>query len=205
MMKKSHQNGFFWPSFTDLMTSLFFIMLVLYVLTYVKMKYQQLATQEQLDKIKQITAAVKALDKRYFKYDPKFKRYSLTKSIHYASESALIDPADTAYLRQVGNSLNTLIDTLKEKYKGQDIRYIVIVEGMSSRDQYIRNFQLSYDRAQSIRVLWISRHIRFDPAICELQISGSGTEGVGRDTADERRNQRILIQIVPKIGDIDTN
>ena len=34
-MKKS--NDSFWPSYTDLMTSLFFIMLVLYVLTYVRL------------------------------------------------------------------------------------------------------------------------------------------------------------------------
>jgi len=202
---KSKSNSFFWPSFTDLMTSLFFIMLVLYVLTYVKMKYQQKATQEQLDKIKQITSAVKALDTNYFHYDAQFKRYSLTKAIHYASESAVIDPADTAYLRQVGHSISSLINTLKEKYKGQDISYIVIIEGMASRDQFIKNFQLSYDRAQSIRVLWITRHIHFDSAICELQISGSGTEGVGRDMQDEKKNQRILIQIVPKIGDLAGN
>ena len=36
MKKKS--EGFFWASFTDLMISLFFIMLVLYVLTFVRLK-----------------------------------------------------------------------------------------------------------------------------------------------------------------------
>ena len=29
------KEGFFWPGYTDLMTTLFFVMLVLYALTYV--------------------------------------------------------------------------------------------------------------------------------------------------------------------------
>lgn len=202
-MKKKNQDGFFWPSFTDLMTSLFFIMLVLYVLTYVKMIYQHWATEEQLKKIKQITEAVKALDKNYFRYDPVYKRYQLTRNIHYASEQSIISAEDTDYLVGAGLSISKLIDSLHKLTGTEDTRYIVIVEGMSSKDQYIKNFQLSYDRAQSIRVLWIRHHIKFDPAICELQISGSGLGGVGRDPVEEK-NQRILIQIVPKIGDVTT-
>ena len=51
---KGKGSDFFWPSFTDLMTSLFFIMLVLYVLTYLKLTNQQKATEQQLNKIKEI-------------------------------------------------------------------------------------------------------------------------------------------------------
>ncbi|TSJ36552.1 OmpA family protein [Mucilaginibacter corticis] len=200
-MKKQAQDGFFWPSFTDLMTSLFFIMLVLYVLTFIKMKIQQEVTEQQLNKIKQITAAVKALDTNYFRYDPVFKRYQLTRNIHYSSQAAVISPVDTTYLVNAGMSISKLLVHLHQLTGTEDTRYIVIVEGMSSKDQYIKNFQLSYDRAQSIRVLWIRHHIKFDPAICELQISGSGIGGVGRDP-DENKNQRILIQILPKIGDV---
>jgi hypothetical protein len=203
-MKKNNQDSFFWPSFTDLMTSLFFIMLVLYVLTYIKLKYQQKATEEQLNKIKQITAAVKALDTNYFRYDPVYKRYKLTRTINFGSQKADIAVQDTNYLVDVGNSVSRLIDTLHHRYAGQDIRYIVIIEGMSSNDNYNHNFLLSYQRAQAIRVLWIRHKILFDPAVCELQISGSGTGGVGRD-ANEEKNQRILIQIVPKIGDLSLN
>jgi len=35
---KGKSSGFFWPSFTDLMTSMFFIMLVLFVLSYARLK-----------------------------------------------------------------------------------------------------------------------------------------------------------------------
>ena len=73
-------SGFFWPSFTDLMTSLFFIMLVLYVLTYLKLTNQQRATEQQLNKIKEIQAAVKELPQDYFQYDSEYKRFSLVQN-----------------------------------------------------------------------------------------------------------------------------
>jgi N-glycosylase/DNA lyase len=74
-------SGFFWPSFADLMTSLFFIMLVLYVLTYLKLTNQQRATEQQLNKIKEIQAAVKELPQNYFQYDSIYKRFSLVQNI----------------------------------------------------------------------------------------------------------------------------
>ena len=33
-------------------------------------------------------------------------------------------------------------------------------------------------------------------------ISGSGEGGAGRDPIDEEKNQRFLIQIIPKIGEL---
>lgn len=200
---KGNNSGFFWPSFTDLMTSLFFIMLVLYVLTYVKLEYQRKATDNQLQKIRQIQAAVKELPKQYFAYDSLYKRFSLVKNIEFETQKDVIKPQYTDYLVKVGTAIKTLIDTLKIKYSGQDIKYVVIIEGMSSRDQYIENYPLSYKRAQAIRVLWIQNNIRLDQSVCEVQVSGSGTGGIGRyPMGQDKQNQRILIQIVPKIGGI---
>ena len=81
------------------------------------------------------------------------------------------------------------------------MRYLIIVEGMASRDAYADNFQLSYRRALALNRFWIAHHIHFDPEICEVLIAGSGTEGVGRYGGnEEHRNQRFLIQIVPKVS-----
>jgi hypothetical protein len=62
---KGKDSGFFWPSFADLMTSLFFIMLVLYVLTYLKLtnerriiENQKKVTEQQLNKINEIQKAL---------------------------------------------------------------------------------------------------------------------------------------------------
>lgn len=83
-----------------------------------------------------------------------------------------------------------------------DIRYLVVIEGMSSRDNYPLNYELSYERSLALFRFWEQHAIRFDPAICEVQIAGSGIGGVGRYSGkNEFKNQRFLIQVVPKIGE----
>lgn len=202
-MSKSKKESFFWTSFTDLMTSLFFIMLVLYVLTYLRLSSQQKATQQQLDKIKEVQAAVKELPRQYFSYDSAYKRFSLVQNIEFDNGKDAIHNNDVNYLINVGNSIRQLIDTLKNKYQKEDIKYVVLIEGMSSLDNYPDNFQLSYRRAWAVQKLWQQKGIMPDQAVCEVQIAGSGTGGIGRfPSNEERKNQRILIQIIPKIGDI---
>lgn len=199
---RKYKDDFFWPSFADLMTSLFFIMLVLYLLTYASLRKQQKATQEQLRRIREVQRAVSALDKRYFRYDSTYKRFTLTRQISFPkSESVINDPSDRKYLIQVGFNIQRLIKDLHQKYRSGSISYMVIIEGMSSNDAYADNFELSYRRALALYRLWQSVGIKLDASMCELQIAGSGTAGVGR-SAEEYQNQRFLIQIIPKIGTI---
>jgi outer membrane protein OmpA-like peptidoglycan-associated protein len=201
---KAKGATFFWPSFTDLMTSLFFIMLVLYVLTYLKLTNQQKATEQQLNKIKEIQAAANALPPEYFVPDSINKRFSLRKSPEFFTKTDIFkNKNDKVYLIKVGNSIRRLIDTLKTKYSDQDIKYIILIEGMSSFDNYGDNFPLSYKRALAVKKLWDDNGIILNQSVCEIQIAGSGTGGIGRfSSSEEVKNQRILIQIVPKIGEI---
>jgi outer membrane protein OmpA-like peptidoglycan-associated protein len=207
---KGKSSGFFWPSFADLMTALFFIMLVLYVLTYLKLsnerriiEKEKKATEQQLIKIKEIQAAVKELPKEYFQYDSIYKRFSLVQNVEFEKGKDIIKPKDKVYLIEVGNSIRKLINDLKTKYAQQDIKYVVIIEGMASNDNFSDNFPLSYKRAWAVLKLWQEQNIVLDPTVCEIQVAGSGTEGIGRfPNKEEFKNQRILIQIVPKIGEI---
>ena len=73
-------KSFFWASYADLMTSLFFIMLVLFILTTVMLKRQvgeiekiKEATEEQMEKIKEIENAVNEIDTTYFAYNNEHK------------------------------------------------------------------------------------------------------------------------------------
>lgn len=207
---KGKSSGFFWPSFADLMTALFFIMLVLYVLTYLKLsnerriiEREKKVTEQQLNKIKEIQAAVKELPKEYFQYDSIYKRFSLVQNVEFEKGKDIIKPNDKEYLIDVGNSISKLINDLKTKYAQQDIKYVVIIEGMASNDNFSDNFPLSYKRAWAVLKLWQKQNIELDPTVCEIQVAGSGTEGIGRfPHKEEFKNQRILIQIVPKIGEI---
>jgi outer membrane protein OmpA-like peptidoglycan-associated protein len=201
---KHKESNFFWTSYTDLMTSLFFVMLALYILTVAVLRNQQKATEEQLNKIKEIQRATKDLPKQYFEYQPDYKRFTLKTQISFPPKSYEIPEHDFNYLIRVGLSIQTLVNTLKVKYKNTDIKYLILIEGMASKDNYDYNYQLSYERALSLYKFWKKYKVNLDPSVCEVIISGSGIEGVGRfKGSDEYKNQRFLIQIIPKIGEIE--
>lgn len=204
---KYKESNFFWTSYTDLMTSLFFVMLALYILTVAVLRNQQKATEEQLNKIKEIQNATKALPEEYFQYQPEYKRFTLKTQINFSAKSSRIPSSDYEYLIGVGRSIQKLVDTLKVKYKNTDIKYLIVIEGMASKDNYRNNYQLSYERALALYDFWNDKRvqIKLDPSICEVIISGSGVGGVGRfeKQSEEYKNQRFLIQIIPKIGKIE--
>ena len=50
---KEKKHDFFWPSYADLMTSLFFIMLVLFVLTVMMLKAEQKNLIQQKEEAEQ--------------------------------------------------------------------------------------------------------------------------------------------------------
>jgi hypothetical protein len=200
-------NSIFWISYSDLLTSLFFVMLVLFVVSVGYLKYEQGATKKVLDKIKALDTAVTKLPKGYFRYDSRFRRHELAHPVsQFDKGSALINPAVVDSLVDVGKSINKLIKDLHQnrEYKEFDIKYLLIIEGMASQDNYPENFQLSYLRSKALYDLWkdnLEDEIIFDPNFCEIQIAGSGTDGIrAYHGKEEAKNQRFQIQIVPKIG-----
>ena len=203
-MKK--KNNIFWISYSDLTTSLFFIMLVLFVLTTGYLNSVLNTTRTQLKKMKELQAAVKELPQEYFTYQPKYKRFKLNKEIHFDAGSAHIKKKYHAYLKNVGYSILKLVNNLSndERYKKFDIKYLIVIEGMASKDSYKYNYELSYRRSLALYRFWKKNNIIFDPKICEVQIAGSGTDGIREFSgADEKKNQQFLIHIIPKIGKIE--
>ena len=222
-MGKQSAGSHFWPSYSDLMTSLFFLMLVMFVLTIISLRNTILETErlrqvseEQLRNVQQIQEAVNQLPVDYFEEDATNKRWILKKSYSPSFRAADYDIKvlnDTTKLIEVGSSLMGVIKQLnimKEdpKYKDMDITYLVVIEGMASKDSYYDNDALSYKRALSLYYLWKRNGISFEKSQCEVQVSGSGIRGRGRFNSDgnnpeeEVKNQRIMIQIVPKIGNL---
>lgn len=217
-----NKESFFWVSYSDMMTSLFFIMLLLFLLSsggmYIMKRRadaQREATEKEMKKIDEIREAANQLPADFFELDVN-KRWSLKKEFapQFAARDAHINPNDTASLINVGQSLIEVVKNLNEKkqdenFKNLDISYLVVIEGMASMDRYYDNDRLSYTRALSLYYLWKRNGIDFEKTQCEVQISGSGVRGFGRYNADgahpedEWKNQRILIQIIPKIGKID--
>ena len=77
------KKTFFWASYADLMTSLFFVMLVLFTVTVGVLAKEKNVVQEELDKIKEIEAATQNVDKKYFSYNAKYKKHILKIEVNY--------------------------------------------------------------------------------------------------------------------------
>ena len=94
----------------------------------------------------------------------------------------------------------------------KNVSYIIVVAGSASRTgRTDRNYSLSYQRAYSLYKYWRDNlGIDFDAKkyhdLIELQIAGNGTGGVGRLVSDDsgynRKNQRFIINIIPKLGEL---
>ena len=133
-MSKSRKQNFFWVSYSDLMTSLFFIMLLLFVLASGGMYLDKQATEEQLHKIEEIQEAVKQLPTQYFEEDVENHRWTLKKEFSPAFKDGrdnIYTLNDTTKLIEVGNSLIEVIkklNCLKEttKYKNMSISYLLV-------------------------------------------------------------------------------
>ena len=57
------KESFFWTSYSDLMTSLFFVMLVLFILVIVLLHKRMEATEAQLQEIKKVEQSTKDLSR----------------------------------------------------------------------------------------------------------------------------------------------
>ncbi|MCX6318978.1 MAG: OmpA family protein [Bacteroidetes bacterium] len=220
---KHTSHGFFWPSFTDLMTSLFFVMLVLYVLTVLKLNTTIKLQKEKLSIIEAVEENLKPLktDTLLFAYEGAYKRFKLAFDVKFNKDKYDIDqddhllyPEETRQkIVDAGNKLKTVVDRLKKAKESdsklKNVSYIIVISGYASKDNTDRNhnYELSYKRALTLWSYWKENYIDFESPkykdLIDLHIAGNGWGGVGRlPAAMEENNQRFLIQIFPKIGDI---
>ena len=160
-----------------------------------------LVMEEEFRKLKEIEEAISKLDSRYFAYQPQYKRHVLKSDVQFSTGSAIIKQEYHQMLENAGVALKTLMDSLESSL---NIKYLLVIEGSASKDNYSRNFELSYERALQLKKLWNRQGVEFDEDKIQVIISGSGTGGIGRVQGNERLNQRFLIYIIPKVGTIDT-
>lgn len=195
----------FWPSYVDLMTSLFIIMLVLFVFSYAafSVEKQKLVVEaSNYRRLVQIDAAIGALkEKGGFDYDQKYKRYLFHQDVDFKTGDATIDPKYYPQLISGGRAIGEVVQSLKKAHPNEGVRYLIIIEGMASKDGFPGNYELSYKRALALYQFWDERNIALDKDVCEVLVAGSGTGGVGRHpSSEEAKNKRFLIQIIPKFA-----
>ena len=204
-----NRNNTFWLSYSDLMTSLFFIMLVLFIVCVVKMKGINNAKEEQIRKIEEINNSIKEIDNKNFSYDEQFKRHTLKDiEVSFNTESANIYDIEKEQLDKLLKAGQALVRFMnRAKSKIPEAQYMLIIEGQSSKDDYRYNYELSYNRALALIKYWLSNGVEFDTlGNCEVIISGSGQSSKFRlqpDIGKNKNNQRFVIHIIPKPGVIE--
>ena len=229
-MRKKGDKDSFWPSYVDIVTTLFAITVVLFAVSYSRFRVKEAELRKIADKyeeIKSIYKVVENIDSTYFEFNPDLVKFIFKIQVTFQTgefelsklEADRFNKSKADSLREnvkkagleIRETISNLVnDTTITK---QDIKYLVVIEGQASADgygwrngkydKYFNNDVLSYQRAFYLNQFWKENNIDFSSMEkCELVISGSGEKGVPRNTIDEKFNQRFLIHIVPVIGNI---
>ena len=211
MAKK--EKSLFWASYADLMTSLFFVMLVLFIGAIVVLDQERRVirgmyetSKKEKEVLDQINNATKNIDSTYFEYKEEYKKHKLKISVNYGNDVDQIEtlPEDTQQqLLAAGVRLRDFVQ--ETTTKNPNIQYLLIIEGQASKiGPEAINYPLSYRRAYGLKQFWENNGIKFTATNCEVLICGSGDgrqsgTGLMREKT-EKLNQRFLIHILPKPG-----
>ncbi|MBR4553877.1 MAG: hypothetical protein IKO20_09220 [Bacteroidaceae bacterium] len=221
-MAKEKQKDPFWTSYSDLMTSLFFVMLVLFIICLVKVggmngelrrAYKEaIADKQDLENILRLEDQFKVLsESSSLEYDSIRKMFYAKdfqeKEIFYSND----DKIKPEYLGIVDTVGNDILEILKSLNQNEAFNYQMVIEGNAAiKWQNLRSgnynpdnvemYHLSYNRALALYLYWKSKGIDFRKYNTEVIIAGSGFNGINRDNKVEDYNKRFIIQIIPKIN-----
>jgi hypothetical protein len=192
-MKK---NSTFWVGYSDLMTSLFFVMLVLYIVTFMKLKMDQgimVKELEKLNEIENVETALSTLNQAYYEFDAVNKRYKLKMDVQFPPNSADIYELTSETRKDLYSAGKSLFDKIKTlTNSNENIEYLLVIEGNTERYN---------ERALALYNFWNSKGVDFGElnGQCEVIIAGSGYFGQSREK-DESKNKRFTIQVTSKVG-----
>lgn len=215
-MAKDNSTVSFWLSYSDLMTSLFFIMLVLFVVCMAKMNSdvdKANAEKEQLERILRLDEQFKGLNEsKELQYDKERKMFVAKDFVGveiFNPNSADIKPEFIEDVDRVGQELQDVVKRLHDSSPG--VAFQLVIEGNAAIDykhmragtynpDNVDMYRLSYDRALALYLRWQSNGIDLRKYNTEVIIAGSGFNGANRDLNNEANNKRFVIQIIPKVS-----
>ncbi len=209
--KKQEEEHNIWMSFSDLFSGFMVIFIVVSLMLFNRTEKELQATKKQLAEIKRIEVALQNLDKKFFDFDEKSKRYRLKIDVSFMPNSANITdiPIERrGELLDAGKSIHHLMTQLGKE--SPSIDYLLIIEGNTQRNTYNyisepdKGYKLSYERALSLTNYWLANGLDFKIFDnCEIIIAGSGYFGKSRDNTNADLNRRFSIQITPKLRKLD--
>lgn len=220
MADSGNKKSLFWTSYSDLMTSLFFSMLVLFVVVVVAMG----AVNKQLKEALKRAEITIEQQNQVLKLQEQFRTLAGSTSLDYDEEKRMFYAKDFVGIEifqpngaeikqdyinkvdEVGADIKNIIDSLNKA--NSNFKYQLVIEGTAAipykelrsgaydKDNYDM-YLLSYRRALALYKRW--QHLNFRESNTEIIIAGSGFNGINRDKVLEDNNKRFVIQIIPKI------
>lgn len=218
-----NKSNTFWLSYSDLMTSLFFIMLVLFIVCIVKMK----GVNTELVKERNEANVKMEQYKRLLQLDEQFKVLSQSSALTYIEEKKTFvakdfigieifvpndDKIKSEYIGRVDKVGQSLQQIVRNLYKqNPQLSFQLVIEGNAAiKFERLKShtfdpdnaemYKLSYRRALALYNRWKSNGLNFRDYNTEVLICGSGFNGINRDMRKEDNNKRFVIQIIPKIS-----
>lgn len=206
-MKQRNKDSF-WPTYVDIMTTLFAIMVVLFAVSYSRFRVKEAELKKIVNKYEEIQSIYKVvenIDSTYFEFNPQYVKhifriqvtyqkgkYSLHELAEDKTNSIAADQLRKKIVDAGKEIKKTIISLQNSESMKQDIKYLVVIEGQASADgyyasDYYNNDVLSYQRALALHRFWKEEaSIDFSNMDkCELVISGSGEGGVPRFTEED--------------------
>jgi hypothetical protein len=218
--RSGNKKALFWTSYSDLMTSLFFTMLVLFVVVVIAMGQTNIKLRELLNN----TTAEKEQLERITHLKDQFQTLTESGSLEYDEEKCMfyvkdfvgieifepnqgiIKPEYISTVDEVGKEIKSIINALNSN--NGNFKFQLVIEGTAAipfRELVAKTYNpdnkeiylLSYIRALALYERW--KHLKFRESNTEVIIAGSGFNGINRDKKVEDNNKRFVIQIIPKI------
>lgn len=218
--RSGSKKALFWTSYSDLMTSLFFTMLVLFVVVVIAMGQTNIKLRELLNN----TTAEKEQLERITHLKDQFQTLTESGSLEYDEEKCMfyvkdfvgieifepnqgiIKPEYISTVDEVGKEIKSIINALNSN--NGNFKFQLVIEGTAAipfRELVAKTYNpdnkeiylLSYIRALALYERW--KHLKFRESNTEVIIAGSGFNGINRDKKVEDNNKRFVIQIIPKI------
>ena len=194
-------NGSFWPSYVDIMTTLFAITLILFAVSFSRFKIKEKQLQSLVDEYENIItvySTVGSIDStEYFGYNEQYLKHLFTIEVEYQQKEFSIDklkldrtdPAAANRKREDIVAAGKVIQKTIQKLETADsirnnIKFLVVIEGQASKvgfdlGSWQNNYTLSYLRAKHLNEFWKAHGIDINAIPkCELIIAGSGEGGV---------------------------
>ena len=188
-MMDSKESGHFWPSYVDVMTTLFAIMLVLFAVSFSRFKVKEKQLQSLVDEYENIItvySTVSSIDStKYFGYNKQYLKHLFTVDVQYqtseydlqnklrfdntnpnmAEQDMVRANAIRDSIIAAGYLIKNTISTLERTERNSDnIKFLVIIEGQASKisfnlDDWHNNYTLSYLRASFLNDFWKRNNI----------------------------------------------